>query len=188
MGYACKIQKLSIEEYLKDELTREIKHEYIDGQIYAMSGGTRNHNIISGNLYIMLRDFFKNSSCDVFINDVKLFIPSLNIFYYPDVMIFCDKEIKNEYYCKNPCLVAEVLSPSTELTDRREKWLSYQHVSSLKYYLIVHSDKILIEIYSKDTDNLWNYQSLEQNNDFYVNCHEFNGKIDVNDIYNAVET
>jgi Uma2 family endonuclease len=115
-----KILPLSQEDYLLDELESDIRHEFYHGEVYAMAGAGAKHNILSGNLFSVLRQKARGTDCQTFIADMKLYIPELNRFYYPDVLLTCDPNDDNEYYRKNPCLVIEVLSSSTEGIDRRE--------------------------------------------------------------------
>ena len=114
--------KLSAEEYLETEKTREVKHEYIQGKIYEMAGASDSHVTISLNLAFLLKGFLRGKNCRVYILDMKVQIESLNIFYYPDLIVTCDSQDQEfSYYKKYPKLIIEVLSESTEAKDRGEK-------------------------------------------------------------------
>lgn len=140
---------LSPEEYLVGEAQAEFRHEYVAGEVYAMAGASERHNRISGNLYFQLRAKARGSQRGVFMNDMKLRIQQGERFYYPDVMLGCNPDDSHEFYKDQPCLIAEVLSPSTETTDRREKWLAYAQIPSLRYYLLVETNRRHVEFYQR---------------------------------------
>ncbi len=120
---------ISPEEYLELEEKSPIKHEYIDGEIYAMAGASDRHITIAGNLYILLRNHLKGSGCGVYISDMKLQIKKLNRFYYPDVMVTCNQDDKfTANYKRFPSIIIEILSPSTEGFDRGDKFSDYQQI------------------------------------------------------------
>jgi len=155
---------ISIKDYLKGELESDIRHEFYDGQVYAMVGAGRRHNAISLNLATLLHDKARGTDCSSFLADMKLFIPELNRFYYPDVLLSCDKDDNHEYYCEKPCLIVEVLSPSTEAIDRREKLHAYQDIPSLKEYIMVSQDEYKVELYRRDGEH-WLYFLLNEIDD-----------------------
>nr|MBA3793598.1 Uma2 family endonuclease [Rubrobacter sp.] len=105
------------------EKTATVRHEYVAGEVYAMTGASRRHNRIAGNVYRRLADAAAGGPCRVYMETVKL---RKDIFYYPEVMVACGSEPENPYYEDAPCLVVEVVSPSTESTDRREKLAAYK--------------------------------------------------------------
>jgi Uma2 family endonuclease len=119
------IHDLSVLEYLEAEAKSEIRHEYIDGEVFAMAGGSRNHNRICLNIASRLSSHLRGSKCNVFMSDMKVKVKSLqqnkNIFYYPDVIATCNLQDQDQFIVNSPCLIIEVLSPSTEMIDRREK-------------------------------------------------------------------
>lgn len=145
----AQLHTVTIDEYLRDELTAEEKHEYIAGQVYAMVGTSRRHNLIASNLLVAFREYVK-SPCQVYMADIKLHIRAKNLFYYPDLMVGCDPEDNHEYYLERPQVIVEVLSESTELIDRREKWLAYQTIPTLREYLMVHQSDRRAELYLRD--------------------------------------
>src|SRR5437868_3138632 len=125
------VKLFTVEEYLKLEQTSEIRHEYLGGQVFAISGGSKQHNTITLNIASRIRSHLRGSSCSVFMADMKVRIQLANqnksIFYYPDVIVSCDPDDQDRFSLNYPCLIIEVLSPSTELTDRREKLVNYRN-------------------------------------------------------------
>lgn len=117
-----KLSLLSEKEYLALEQQGEIRHEYVAGYLFAMAGSSRRHNRIAGNLFILLSQYLKNTPCQVFMSDVKVYVQKAQAFYYPDLLVSCDPiDNTQEYYSTSPCLTIEVLSPSTKMIDKREK-------------------------------------------------------------------
>jgi len=133
------ILPICVQEYLDGELVSDVKHEFIDGEVYAMSGGTRNHNRIALNIANYLVDKLSGTSCKPFINDINVRVQTLesDAFYYPDVVVTCDPEDDHELYVEKPSLVVEVLSDSTQRTDKNEKFFAYRSLESLDEYVLV---------------------------------------------------
>lgn len=136
---------MAIEQYLETEKAREQRHEFIHGQIYAMAGVSAKHNLICINI---TRRFFdlSHDRCRIYQTDVKLRIRREKV-YYPDVMVVCEGEPPNEYYETNPCILVEVLSPSTKDIDQREKADAYRSIPSLQAYLIVDTESRTVRRY-----------------------------------------
>lgn len=115
----------TFEEYLQLEQTSEICHEYLGGQVFAMSGGSKEHNTITLNIASRVRSHLRGGSCSVFMADMKVRIElasqNKSIFYYPDVIVTCDPHDQDRFFLNYPCLIIEVLSHSAETTDKREK-------------------------------------------------------------------
>ncbi len=151
---------LSPGDYLQREMTSSIRHEYLGGQIFAMSGGSEEHNRIAGNLYALLLTHLRGSGCKTFIADMKVRLAknSVDVFYYPDVMVTCDGEDRERFYKVSPCLVVEVLSPSTENLDRREKRLNYQSLPSLQEYVLVSQEEMKVEVYRREAGENWSVE------------------------------
>ncbi len=156
---------LSVEEYLQGEESSPIRHEYLGGQIFAMSGGSKEHNLIAGNIYSRLRSHLRGGSCSVFMSDMKVKIKTADrtndLFYYPDVVVTCDQTESDRFFVNYPCLIVEVLSPSTEALDRREKRLNYQTLDSLQEYILVSQEKTEVEVYRQDTQGNWTVETLD---------------------------
>lgn len=181
---AVKIIEISDSEYLKGELENEVRHEFYDGQVYAMAGAGEKHNLISLNIALALKQKAKGSSCKTFMADMKLYIPELNRFYYPDLLLTCDPNDNHEYYKQSPCLIVEVLSPSTEKIDRREKLHAYQDIASLKEYLLVSQKNKMVELYHHNGQH-WQYTLLKGDGDvLYLECLDL--ELTMAEIYDEV--
>lgn len=150
----------TVAEYLEFEKTSPIRHEYVDGRIYAMTGEDgqiqamagekKNHNRIAGALYSALDRHLAGSNCEAFIENVKVQVrPTL--YYYPDVIVTCaptaEVTDEDEYTVDNPVLLIEVLSKTTARTDRVEKMNEYQHLASLREYVIIAQEHMRVEVY-----------------------------------------
>lgn len=149
------LSRLSEQDFLQGELSSEIRHEYVDGEVYAMAGAGEAHNLIAGNVFARLREFSRGGPCRVFISDMKLHVKTWKAYYYPDVMVTCDPADSQSHFKERPILVVEVLSPGTESTDRREKMLAYRTLSSLREYVLIATDKRQVEIYRRDEQDEW---------------------------------
>lgn len=136
-------EAITPEQYLEDELHCEVRHEYLAGKVYAMSGSSVEHNRIAGNIFAALLASLDGKPCEPFITDMKAHItlPSGDWYYYPDVMVNCDPTGQKQYYCDTPSVIFEVQSPSTERTDEREKFLVYQAIPQLQTYVLVRQDR-----------------------------------------------
>lgn len=146
---------MTAEQYLESEEHSSIRREYVDGQVFAMSGSTRRHNIISGNMHSILRAHVRGSKCRAYIEAVKARVEEANCFYYPDVMVSCEKYDEKSVYTNCPVLVVEVLSRSTAAIDRREKRANYKKIEALTEFVLVHQRKKCVELYRKDVDGNW---------------------------------
>ena len=162
MGLAeKKSESISLAEYLEGEKISPIKYEYIDGEVYAMAGASDRHNRLSGNIYNYLDNHLEDNPCEPFIADMKV-QASGNVFYYPDVMVACDGPDADPYYRKQPRLIVEVTSPSTEQIDRTEKLSAYKQIKSLKEYVIVSQDTVRIDVYRRMRGDRWQWESLTE--------------------------
>ncbi|MDX2254756.1 MAG: Uma2 family endonuclease [Pseudanabaenaceae cyanobacterium bins.39] len=163
----------SVTEYLEAESKSEVRHEYLGGQIFAMAGGSKAHNIITLNIATHLRSQLRGSSCDVFMSDMKVKLKAANhnktIFYYPDVLITCNNDDKDNYFVNYPCTIFEVLSPSTEVSDRREKLFNYQAIASLQEYILVAQEEIKIEVYRQTDQGSWTMEILGSGDTLVLN-------------------
>ena len=146
---------ISLVEYLEAENYSQIRHEYLNGQVFGMTGGSRQHNAITLNIATQLRTRLRGSGCQVFASDIKVRVETDNVFYYPDVVVTCNSQDTEKFFLTKPCLIVEVLSPSTENIDRREKLLTYKKIEDLQEYVLVSQDEIEVELYRKDRDNNW---------------------------------
>ncbi|TAF03250.1 MAG: Uma2 family endonuclease [Nostocales cyanobacterium] len=154
------------EEYLQLEENSTIKHEYINGYIYAMAGASDPHVTIAGNIFALFHNHVRGSGYRVYISDMKMRIKSLNRFYYPDVMVTSDqRDQENPEYKIYPCLIVEVLSDSTEAFDRGDKFADYQTIDTLKEYVLISTKKPRIECFRRNREGLWILQN-------YTNEHK----------------
>jgi Uma2 family endonuclease len=177
---------LTPEEYLQLEETSPVKHEYIDGYIYAMAGASDPHVTIALNLATLLRSHVRGSGCRVYIADMKAKIDSLNRYYYPDVMVTCDqRDQETSTYKKFPCLIVEVLSSSTEAFDRGDKFVDYQAIDTLEEYVLINTKRQRVECFKRGDNGLWILKSYtEQDKLFRLNSIGFEGAI--SDLYEDV--
>ncbi len=138
-AYDLTRQPMSVEEYLEFQAVSAIKHEYVAGEIFAMAGASLRHNIVSRNLVNIFSRHLRGSPCRAFIADIAVRIKTHQheFFYYPDVMVACEVGDIDRRTLDNPKLIVEVLSHSTERTDRWEKALNYRHLQSLEEYVLV---------------------------------------------------
>jgi Uma2 family endonuclease len=164
MSVPRKVHRLSVAEYLEAEKDSPVRHEYIDGQIFGMAGGSDRHNRISINLTSKLDDKLGDGPCEVFMADMKVWV-SESVFYYPDVVVACDGPGADAYYRKQPRLIIEVSSPGTERTDRSEKLVAYKQVNSLKEYVIVSQDRVRIEVCRRGRGGRWSWEVLTELSD-----------------------
>ena len=140
-------QPISEQDYLQGELLAETKHEYIDGQVHAMAGGSENHNLLSVNIATELKTRLKGTPCRTFIADMKVKVGAN--FFYPDVMVVCQEDNQSEYYKTAPVIIVEVLSKSTRRFDQSDKRLRCQRIPSLEEYVLIEQDKGEIQVFSK---------------------------------------
>lgn len=160
-----------MEEYLELEEAATTKHEYVGGVIHALAGASDRHNRIALNIASRLLGAARGGQCRVYMSDMKL-QASDEIFYYPDVMVACGEEPENPYLEDAPCLVVEVVSPSTESIDRREKLQAYRSIASLEAYLIVDQEQRRVERHWRGEDGLWRRAELAGEGRFPVPCPE----------------
>ena len=149
---------LSLEEYRNLETIAEVKHEYHDGEIIEMTGVSINHNSILINLIVLLKLALRGTNYRLQSSDLRLWIPQYNRGLYPDLMLIAGEPLFNDNRndeILNPCLIIEVLSPSTSGYDRGDKFRYYRSLPQLNQYLLVSQGEILIESYSKTSENNW---------------------------------
>lgn len=160
---------LSPEEYLEGEKVSLIKHEYIQGRIYAMAGASDAHVTITANLVTLLRNHIRGSGCRIYVADMKARIESLNIFYYPDIMVTCDpRDTDNEYFKRYPCLIIEVLSSSTEAFDRGDKFSDYQELETLQEYVLISQNRQRIDCFRRNAEGRWELYSYRGNQELQL--------------------
>jgi Uma2 family endonuclease len=146
---------ISVEEYLEGEKVSEIRHEYVDGSVYAMAGGSDDHNRIVLNITSELREALRGKRCEPFGSDMKLKIPGSNVFYYPDAFVVCDPTDNAKYFRERPTVIFEVLSPETERTDQREKRFAYTLIPTLKVYVLVSQQRCELTVLQRGRGGNW---------------------------------
>ena len=157
MANVKQIPMVPEDEYLAAEKDRQVRHEYVAGQIYAMTGGSVYHNRIAGNLFGALKSKTSQRGCDVFIADMK--VKTEHAFYYPDLMVVCDPTDTDPYTKTQPLLIVEVVSPNTRAIDEREKRQAYQALPSLREYLLAEQDRAEARLIRR-TEEGWEQELL----------------------------
>ena len=152
-------QYLTAEDYLQIEAESPVKHEYFDGEIYAMAGASDGHVTIALNLATLLRSHVRGTGCRVYISDMKARIEARNRFFYPDVMVTCDpRDRETAGYKRFPKLVVEVLSDSTEAFDRGDKFADYQTLETLQEYVVINTRHQRVECFRRTEAGRWMLQ------------------------------
>lgn len=151
MNAALQMNFVSVDEYLDGEMVSKIRHEYVGGTVYAMAGVSDAHNLITANLLTAIHHHLRGGPCRVFFTELKvrLLIANEDIFYYPDLMVTCHPQDTERYFKRFPKLVIEVLSPTTERTDRSEKFLNYIQIESLEEYVLVAQDRMEATVFRR---------------------------------------
>ncbi len=178
------------EEYLEFERDSEIRHEYFDGEIFSMTGGSLNHNQINGNIFGELRNQLKKSSCRPFASDMRVKINALEKYAYPDIMVICGEidleKIKGVETLLNSIVIIEILSTSTEAYDRGKKFMHYRLIPTLQEYILVSQNYCQVEKYIRGDDGGWGYfpyESMEQ----ILKIVSSNCELPLSEIYYRVE-
>lgn len=158
MSRQAKTTYITPEEYLALERKAESKSEYFDGEIFAMVGASRKHNLITVNITRELSQQLKGKPCEVYSSDMRVRIPNANIYTYADLTVACgDPKFEDTHVdtLLNPVLIVEVLSKSTASYDRRQKFAFYRTIDSLTDYILVSQDSFHVEQYTKQADGRW---------------------------------
>jgi Uma2 family endonuclease len=150
--------EFTFEDYVRFESTSQVRHEFVDGNLFVMAGGTKRHNALGINLCARLLPVVQAKNCSIYINDVIARVPS-GKGYYPDLMITCDSSLDSSRTVLRPSILIEVLSNSTEAIDRGEKWEQYQTIPSLEQYVLLSQNEMVAEIYSRQ-DTKWIYERI----------------------------
>ncbi len=177
------------EEYLDLELASEIRSEYRNGEIIQMTGGTPNHNDISGTLYILLKSALKGQDYQTFHVDQRLWIPEVSLYTYPDVMVTpkpLELQTGRTDTVVNPYFIAEVLSKSTQNYDRSEKFAAYRTLPNFQEYLLIYQYRVYVEHYVKTAVNQWLLTEYYDEN-ISLSLSSFELQIQIADLYNSIE-
>jgi Uma2 family endonuclease len=154
MAAEARIELISVEEFLELERASDVKHEYVDGELFAFAGASKRHIDIVLNIVEVLRPVARAHGCRTYANDLMVRVDPTRI-YYPDVVIVCSEDGDDDYVTTRPCLIVEVLSPSTSGTDQREKLQAYRQVDGLAEYLIVEQRFPSVERHWTNDGKTW---------------------------------
>ncbi len=178
---------ISVDDYLAGERDSPIRHEYVDGQVYAMAGASDRHNRIALRLAARLDAHVGDEGpCQVFIADMKVRVAP-NVFYYPDVVVACDPPGGDPYLREAPRLIIEVMSPSTERTDRQEKRLAYGQVPSVMEYVLVAQDLAGLEVFRRRADGTWARDSVLTRLDDVLELRSVGLTLTLKDVYRGTQ-
>lgn len=140
--------------YLAWEAEQSTKHEYHDGEVFAMAGASDAHVTVAGNVYMALRNHLRGRPCSVFISDMKLRVEEDNAFFYPDVFVTCADSDRGQSHSKSaPVLVVEVLSPATSAYDRGAKFAAYRKLPTLREYALIDPERLSLDLFRRDGDS-----------------------------------
>ena len=173
-------QKMTAEEYLEWESQQELRHEYVDGEILAMTGGTIPHNEIALNFYTALRLHLRQRGCRANVSDVKVQANQNSRYFYPDLVVTCEPEdLKSRDFIHHPKVIVEVLSPGTASYDRGEKFKYYRQMPSLQEYVLVDSESISVEVYHRGEGKMWLYYAYTNGDEIALESIEFECAIEL---------
>jgi Uma2 family endonuclease len=170
-------------EYLRLEDTADIRHEFVEGRMYALAGASDAHNQIVVNIVASVRPQVRGTECRIYANDMRLRVSS-QLYYYPDVMVVCDLTDNESNVRSRPCALVEVLSPSTEHIDQREKVLAYKQIPSLLTYVIVHQTARLVEHHYRIEGDIWGIDELASDGEFLIPCNDI--RLTLDELYEDV--
>lgn len=176
---------ISPEEYLSIERRSPIRHEYRYGLVYAMAGGTDNHDRIAFNLLKLIDNHLgEGSSCRFYSGNVKVNYAD-DVYYYPDAFVTCDsRDRQNRYIKRHPKLIVEVLSSSTQEFDSGEKFEDYKKINALEEYVLIAQDKQSVECYRRQTDNTW--KTVVYGKDELVYLNSLDLRFEIKDLYRGL--
>ena len=182
--------RIRFDDWLAAERTAaQGRSEYVDGEIFAMAGGSEAHNLIAGNVVGELRNRFKGRPCYVYTSDMKVRIESGNLGAYPDAMAVCGERVfwdERKDVIANPALIVEVLSDSTEAYDRGDKFAHYRTIPSLRAYLLLSQHRISAELYLRQSNGDWLLSTYDDMQD-RVPLLVLDAELPLAEIYDKVE-
>jgi Uma2 family endonuclease len=183
------VQKMTLEEYLEFDYNSEGRFEYVNGEVIEMSGGSPEHALLSSQFGRVLGNKIVPKGCLVYSSDIKLKVPVITTYRYADVSALCGKPIYQDYFKQrllvNPTLIVEVLSPSTESYDKDKKFREYKSIESLKEYLLVSQEEVLITLYTKYNEKFW-FQSQYETGET-LKLESLDCELNVDEIYAGIE-
>lgn len=165
---------ISPQEYLEWEERQDIKYEYVNGEVFAMTGGTLPHTTIALNLAAAFKSHLRGVKCRAFMADAKVAVSENGPFYYPDVVVSCDERDRQAIkFLQYPCLIVEVLSPTTEAYDRGAKFRQYRRIQTLQEYLLIDAEKISLDCFRLNEKGIWELYSYEEGDKVYLKTVDF---------------
>ena len=182
MVLAKKYNLMSEQAYLDGELLSDIRHEYIEGEVYAMVGAHKYHNQIVMTVSNVFYNHLLGKPCQPYASDMKVKIDRK--YFYPDVMVDCSNE-ETDYFVEQPSIIVEVLSKSTRQHDKTVKRLAYFQIASLKEYVLIEQDFVEIEFWSRDENNYWQQSVYYLGDDIHFQSIDLT--VSVEDIYRQVK-
>jgi Uma2 family endonuclease len=157
------VDRVAVDAYLEGEKENPIRHEYVDGHVFAMAGASDRHNLIAGTVYARLLDLLIPGPCRAFILDMKVMVEP-SVYYYPDVLVACDPPGGDPYTRRQPVLIIEVTSPSTQRADRFEKLPAYKQITSLVECVLISQVQVFVEVHRR-VGGEWKTESLTKPED-----------------------
>ena len=177
--------EMSLEEFLAWEANQPTKHEFLDGEIFAMAGASRAHGTIALNLAALVRPAIRKTGCHAYIADMKVVPPGQRSVRYPDLVMTCDpRDLEDEQITRFPKLIVEVLSRSTAAVDRGEKFEEYRRIPTLEEYVVIDSTQVLVEVWRRGED-LWTFKDHGPGTAFRLESIPL--ELLVNDLYEDIE-
>lgn len=183
-----KFNYISTEEYLAEERAALEKHEYYKGEVFAMSGASLEHNIISRNMMVFVGGKLKGKACQPFGSNLRIHIPPNTLFTYPDLTIFCDKPVLTDNSfdtALNPVVIIEILSPSTRNYDMGIKFMLYRDIETLKEYILIDSEAVYVQKHLRQPDNSWVLTEIKKIQEA-LHIHTIELSIPLTEIYEGV--
>lgn len=173
-------QKMTAEEYLEWEAKQELRYEYIDGEILAMTGGTLPHAKIYLNFYRALYPHLRQRGCEAYVSDAKVQASQASRYFYPDLVVTCDpQDLQSRDFIQHPKVIVEVLSPSTANYDRTKKLKYYRQIPTLQEYVLVDSEEIAVEVYHRGEGKMWYYYEYAEGEAIALESIEFECPIEI---------
>lgn len=182
MTIATQYNLITEQDYLTGELQSEVRHEYVDGEVYAMAGAHKDHNLITMTVSNLFYNHLQDNACQPYASDMKVKVGKN--YFYPDVMVDCSAK-EEAYYTEHPTIIVEVLSKSTRQHDKTFKRLAYFQIPSLQEYVLIEQDFVEIERWYKTKDNHWEQSVYYLGGD--MTFHSIDLTIAVEDIYRRVK-
>ncbi len=177
---------MTYEEYLAWESTQEMRHEFCDSEVIAMASGSRNHNRVSLNFSKILDNALADRSCEVYIADVKVQVQPRHKYFYPDVVVTCDERDRHDAQAVSfPCLIIEVISPSTEGFDRDFKFSQYRSFETLQEYVLVQVEQPIVEVFQRNDQGQWVFFEYGISDRLFLKS--VNVELAISDLYRQIQ-